>query len=58
MSKNTIVLNNAEEFKKFTEDRVLREFAKMFVGSEEHHLEDMVEALLCIIQDGEYTERK
>lgn len=45
MSKNTIVLNNAEEFKKFTEDRVLREFAKMFVGSEEHHLEDMMEAI-------------
>lgn len=28
MSKNTIVLNNVEEFKKFTEDRVLHEFAK------------------------------
>lgn len=31
MSKNTIVLNNVEEFKKFTEDRVLREFAKEYL---------------------------
>lgn len=45
MSKNTIVLNSAEEFKKFTEDRVLRAFAKEFVGDEKYHLEDMMEAI-------------
>lgn len=45
MSKNTIVLNNVEEFKKFTEDRVLRAFAKEFVGNEKYHLEDMMEAI-------------
>lgn len=45
MSKNTIVLNNRDEFIKFTEDRVLREFAKIFVGSEKYHLEDMIEAI-------------
>lgn len=31
MDKNTIVLNNVEEFKKFTEDRVLREFVKEYL---------------------------
>lgn len=45
MSKNTIVLNNRDEFIKFTEDSVLREFAKVFVGSEKYHLEDMMEAI-------------
>lgn len=45
MSKNTIVLNNINEFKKFTEDRVLRAFAKEFVGDEKYHLEDMMEAI-------------
>lgn len=45
MSKNTIVLNNRDEFIKFTEDRVLRAFAKIFVGSEKYHLEDMMEAI-------------
>ena len=45
MSKNTIVLNNRDEFIKFTEDRVLREFAKVFIGDKKYHLEDMMEAI-------------
>lgn len=45
MSKNTIVLNNIDEFKKFTEDRVLRAFAKEFVGKEKYHIDDMMEAI-------------
>lgn len=45
MSKNTTVLNNRDEFIKFTEDRVLREFAKVFIGNEKYHLEDMMEAI-------------
>lgn len=45
MSKNTIVLNNRDEFIKFTEDRVLREFAKVFIGNKKYHLEDMMEAI-------------
>lgn len=50
MSKNTIVLNNRDEFIKFTEDRVLREFAKEFVGAKNfssvpHHLDDMMESI-------------
>lgn len=45
MSKNTIVLNNIDEFKKFTEDRVLRAFAKEFIDGEKYHLEDMMEAI-------------
>lgn len=45
MSKNTIVLNNRDEFIKFTEDRVLREFAKVFIGDKKYHLEDMMETI-------------
>ncbi len=45
MSKNTIVLNNRDEFIKFTEDRVLREFAKVFIGNKKYHLENMMEAI-------------
>lgn len=45
MSKNTIVLNNRDEFIKFTEDSVLREFAKVFIGNEKYHLEDMIKAI-------------
>ena len=45
MSKNTIVLNNREVFIKFTEDSVLREFAKVFIGNEKDHLEDMMKAI-------------
>lgn len=45
MSKNTIVLNNAEEFKNFTEDRVLRAFAKKFIDGETYHIENMMEAI-------------
>lgn len=49
MSKNTIVLNNRDEFIKFTEDRVLREFAKVFIGNKKYHLEDMMEAILFYV---------
>lgn len=45
MSKNTIVLNNVEEFKEFTEDRILRAFAKEFIGKEKYQLENMMEAI-------------
>nr|DAO24455.1 MAG TPA: hypothetical protein [Bacteriophage sp.] len=45
MSKNTIVLNNRDEFIKFTEDRVLREFAKVFISNKKYHLENMMEAI-------------
>lgn len=45
MSKNTIVLNNRDEFIKFTEDRVLREFAKVFIGNKKYNLENMMEAI-------------
>lgn len=45
MSKNTVVLNNRDEFIKFTEDRVLREFAKVFIGNKKYHLENMMAAI-------------
>lgn len=50
MSKNTVVLNNADEFNKFIEDRVLRSFAKeILVRGEskftDSHLDDMAEAI-------------
>lgn len=50
MSKNTIVLNNVDEFNKFIEDRILRSFAmEVLVRGESKftasHLDDMAEAI-------------
>lgn len=59
MSKNTIVLNNIDEFKKFTEDRVIREFAKEYLTSDKtikitshliSHIDELIEAIRFYVE--------
>lgn len=59
MSKNTIVLNNIDEFKKFTEDRVIREFAKEYLTSDKtikitshliSRIDELIEAICLYVE--------
>lgn len=59
MNKNTVILNNVDEFNKFIKDRVIREFAKEYLTSDKtikitshliSHIDELIEAIRFYVE--------